>query len=79
VSSTSLDPPELSREDLAGQPDLATSRVRRRALTLAVVVVVVVAVIALVPGLAGLRSRFAHAEPAWLLAGAALKVLSGLG
>lgn len=79
VSSASLDPPELAREDLAVQPDLSTSRVRRRVLTLAAVVVVIVAVISLVPGLAGLRSRFAHADPAWLLAGAALKVLSGLG
>jgi uncharacterized membrane protein YbhN (UPF0104 family) len=79
MSSASLDPPELAREDLAGQPDLSTSRVRRRVLILVAVVGVIVAVIALVPGLAGLRSRFAHADPAWLLAGAALKVLSGLG
>jgi uncharacterized protein (TIRG00374 family) len=39
---------------------------------------VIVAVITLVPGLAGLRSRFAHADPAWLLVGCLLKVLSGL-
>ncbi|HXC46288.1 MAG TPA: TIGR00374 family protein, partial [Solirubrobacteraceae bacterium] len=75
----SLYPPELAREDLAVQPDLSTSSVRRRVLTLTAAAVVIVAAISLVPGLAGLRSRFAHADPVWLLAGAALKVLSGLG
>lgn len=43
------------------------------------VVAVVLAAIALVPGLGGLRERLAHADPAWLLAGVGLKVLSGLG
>ena len=37
-----------------------------------------VVLITLVPGLASLRSRFAHGDPAWLSLGAALKLLSGL-
>ena len=41
-------------------------------------IVAVVAAITLVPGLASLRSRFANADPAWLLVGALLKVLSGM-
>jgi uncharacterized membrane protein YbhN (UPF0104 family) len=47
-------------------------------LLLVVLAVVIVAVITLVPGLASLRTRFAHGDPAWLALGAALKVLSGL-
>jgi uncharacterized protein (TIRG00374 family) len=43
------------------------------------VVLAVVAVVTLVPGLASLRSRFARADPTWLVAGGALKVLSGVG
>ena len=69
--------PHVAREDLAAQPELSRSRLRRRALVLLGVAVAVVAVITLVPGLASLRSRFANADPAWLIAGAALKVLSG--
>jgi uncharacterized protein (TIRG00374 family) len=79
VSSTGLQRPEVGREDVSGQPDLSPSRVRRRVLTLVAVVVVVVAVISVVPGLAGLRSRFAQADAAWLLVGAVLKVISGVG
>jgi uncharacterized protein (TIRG00374 family) len=45
---------------------------------LGAVVVAIAAVITLVPGLASLRSRFADAQPEWLVAGCALKVLSGL-
>jgi uncharacterized protein (TIRG00374 family) len=70
--------PEISRERLPDQPDLDRSHFRRRLLILAAVVVVVIAVITLVPGLAELRSRFAHAQPGWLALGCALKVLSGL-
>src|SRR5439155_23419517 len=51
---------------------------RRSLLTLSVAVVVAVAVITLVPGLASLRSRFAHGDTAWLALGAVVKVLSGL-
>jgi uncharacterized membrane protein YbhN (UPF0104 family) len=45
---------------------------------LVAIVVVVVVLITLVPGLASLRSRFAHGDPAWLSLGAVLKLVSGL-
>ncbi len=70
--------PVVSRQDLAPAPELTGARVRRRLLLLAGIALVVVAVITLVPGLASLRSRFAHGNPGWLALGAALKVLSGL-
>ena len=70
--------PEISREDLPEPPELDRSHIRRRLLALGAVIVVVVAVITLVPGLAGLRSRFSHAHPGWLALGCLLKVLSGL-
>ncbi len=71
--------PVASRRDLAPPPELGASHVRRRLLLLAGIAIVVVAVITLVPGLASLRSRFAHGNPWWLLLGALLKVLSGVG
>jgi uncharacterized protein (TIRG00374 family) len=70
--------PEISREELPDQPEFDRGRIKRRLIALAVLIVVVVAVITLVPGLASLRSRFAHARPGWLALGSALKVLSGL-
>ena len=66
------------REELAAPPDLDGARIRRRVLALLVIALLAVAVITLVPGLASLRSRFAHANGAWLAAGAVLKVLSGV-
>lgn len=41
-------------------------------------VVVIVAVVVLLPGLAGLRHRFDHARPSWLVLAGVLKVLSGI-
>jgi uncharacterized protein (TIRG00374 family) len=70
--------PEITREELAGQPELDRSRLRRRLLMLGAVIVVVVVAITLVPGLASVRSRFAHGQPGWLVLGAVLKALSGL-
>jgi uncharacterized membrane protein YbhN (UPF0104 family) len=70
--------PEMAREELSDQPDFDGRHLRRRLLILAGVVVVLVAIITLVPGLAELRSRFAHASAGWLVLGCALKVLSGL-
>jgi uncharacterized protein (TIRG00374 family) len=78
MSVRAASPPEVSREDLPDQPELDRGRIRRRLIELGALIIVVVAVITLVPGLAGLRSRFAHADPAWLLVGCLLKVLSGL-
>jgi uncharacterized protein (TIRG00374 family) len=70
--------PVVRREDLDAPPDLTGAPVRRRLLLLAVVVIGVIAVITLVPGLASLRTRLAHGDPAWLAVGAVLKVLSGV-
>jgi uncharacterized membrane protein YbhN (UPF0104 family) len=67
----------VGRADLAPPPEVGRSRVRRRVLTLGVVAIVAVAVITLVPGLASLRTRFAHGNPWWLALGVALKLLSG--
>ena len=78
MTQPTVEAPELDRNDLATPPDLDRARIRRRLVTLGAVALVVIALIALVPGLAGLRSRFAHADAAWLLAGVALKVLSGI-
>ena len=63
----------MARKDLGRQPDVDGKQIRRRVLLLAVLIVGVVAVISLVPGLASLRSRFANADPAWLLAGGSLE------
>ncbi|MCW3033288.1 MAG: putative heme transporter [Solirubrobacteraceae bacterium] len=75
----SAEPPRVARSELTAQPDVSRAQLRRRALILLGVILVVVAVVTLVPGLASLRSRFAHADAAWLAGGAALKVLSGAG
>ena len=72
------EPPVVRREDLDAPPDLTGAPVRRRLLVLAAVVIGVVAVIALVPGLASLRSRLEHGDPVWLAIGAILKVLSAI-
>jgi uncharacterized protein (TIRG00374 family) len=69
---------EISRHDLPESPDFDRNRILRRLIVLGVVIVAVVAVITLVPGLASLRSRFAHAQAGWLVLGSGLKVLSGL-
>ncbi|TML00318.1 MAG: TIGR00374 family protein [Actinobacteria bacterium] len=65
-----------AREDLA-PPDMERSRLRRHVLALGLITIIVVALITVVPGLASLRSRFAHGSPGWLTLGAGLKVLSG--
>jgi uncharacterized protein (TIRG00374 family) len=70
---------EVAPSDLEMPEELSRRRLRSRLLFAVGLVVVVVAVVTLLPGLGGLRSRLAHAKPAWLLLGAALKVLSGLG
>jgi len=65
--------------DLTVPEGLSQHSLRSRALLLAAVVVAVVAAVTLLPGLGELRSLLAHASPEWLLLGAGLKVLSGLG
>jgi uncharacterized membrane protein YbhN (UPF0104 family) len=64
-------------DELAPPPAVGSARLRRRILTLGALVLVAVVVITLVPGLASLRTRFAHGNPWWLALGAALKLLSG--
>jgi uncharacterized protein (TIRG00374 family) len=66
-------------EDLQAPAELSRRKVRKQLLFLTGVVLLVVAVVTLLPGLEGLRARLSHANPAWLLLGAGLKVLSGLG
>ncbi len=78
MSEAAAEMPTLAREGLDVQPEVDGAQIRKRVLLLGAVILTVVAVIALVPGLAGLRSRFTHADPAWLWVGAALKVLSGV-
>jgi uncharacterized membrane protein YbhN (UPF0104 family) len=70
--------PEISRDDLPEPPEFDGNHIRRRLIVLGAVIVAIVAAITLVPGLASLRSRFAHAQAGWLVAGCVLKVLSGL-
>jgi uncharacterized protein (TIRG00374 family) len=69
----------VAASNLALPEQLTTRRLRPRLLVAAGVVAVVVAVVVLLPGLGGLRARLSHAAPDWLLLGAALKVLSGVG
>jgi uncharacterized protein (TIRG00374 family) len=57
--------------------ELQGRRLGRRLLLAVGLVVAIVAVVVLLPGLAGLRHRFDHARPSWLVLAALLKVLSG--
>jgi uncharacterized protein (TIRG00374 family) len=69
----------VSTDDLEVPEELSRRRLRTRLLLLGALVLVVVAIVTLLPGLESLRSRLAQARPEWLLVGAALKLLSGLG
>jgi uncharacterized protein (TIRG00374 family) len=71
-------PGESARDDLAPRPEVQRSRLIRNALTLVAMIVAAVVVVTLVPGLASVRSRFAHGNPAWLTLAGLLKLLSGL-
>jgi uncharacterized protein (TIRG00374 family) len=70
-SSTPADPAPLPS-------GVSPKRLRRSLIKFGALVAVVVVVITLVPGLGELRSRFAHARPAWIAIGCALEVLSVL-
>jgi uncharacterized protein (TIRG00374 family) len=65
--------------DLDVPEQLSRRKVRTQLLLVAGIVVAVVAIVTLLPGLEGLRTRFSHAKLGWLVLGAVLKVLSGLG
>src|SRR4051794_17632893 len=69
---------DASGAGLADEPELDERGLRRRVIVLVGIVAVIVAVIVLVPGLADLRHRFAHASWEWLVVGSVLKLLSGL-
>jgi uncharacterized membrane protein YbhN (UPF0104 family) len=79
VQRVSEQPAHVSAGEIAPPEGLSARRLRSRLALLALVALVVVAVVTLVPGLSGLRSRLSRADPSWLLAGVALKLLSGLG
>jgi uncharacterized membrane protein YbhN (UPF0104 family) len=69
----------VAASDLAMPEQLTKRKLGPRLLVAAGVLAVVVAIVVLLPGLGGLRARLSHAAPGWLLLGAALKVLSGVG
>jgi uncharacterized protein (TIRG00374 family) len=69
-------PTVTSPEPLPG--DVSPHRLRKGLLRLGGLVAVVVVVVTLVPGLGDLRSRFAHAQPAWIVIACAFEVLSVL-
>ena len=73
------DPVRVAPEDLAVPEELSRSRLRLRVLAALGLVALVIALVTLLPGLGALRTRLGHAKAGWLLLGAALKLLSGLG
>jgi len=82
VSTVDVHPPgsiQVAQSDLEVPEELSKRKLRTRLLLLLGLLLAVVAIITLLPGLEGLRTRFAHANLAWILVGVGLKVLSGLG
>ena len=70
---------DVSASDLAVPEELSKRRLRSRLLIAGGLVLAVIAVVTLLPGLEGLRTHLAKADPAWLALGVVLKVLSGMG
>jgi uncharacterized protein (TIRG00374 family) len=70
--------PSPHPEAVAFPPQVSRRRVRRDLLRLSAVAVGAVVVVALLPGLGGIRNRFAHAAPAWIVVACALEVASAL-
>jgi uncharacterized protein (TIRG00374 family) len=82
VSTVDVDPPgslQVAPSDLEVPEELSKRKLRTRLLLLLGLLLAVVAIITLLPGLEGLRNRFSHANPWWILLGVGLKVLSGFG
>ncbi len=73
------DLPEVTPDELAVPQELSQRRLRSRLAFAVGLVLVIVALVIVLPGLGQLRERLAHAQPAWLVLGVALKILSGLG
>jgi uncharacterized membrane protein YbhN (UPF0104 family) len=69
----------VAARELDAPEQLNGHKVRARLLLVAALAVVVVVAVTLLPGLGELRTKLAHAKPAWLVLGVALKLLSGLG
>jgi uncharacterized membrane protein YbhN (UPF0104 family) len=71
----------LSADPLGADPmpsELSWSKLRGRLLILVLLLVAIAVAVALLPGLGSLRSRFADAQPKWLVLAAALQVGSCL-
>ena len=73
------DPVRVHADELEVPEQLGRRRLRSRLLLIGGLIVAVALVVTLLPGLSGLRTRLAHASPAWLAVGVVLKLLSGLG
>ena len=76
IAETSGASPVVDLEPLPG--DVSPRRLRRGLLRLGGVVAIAVVVVTLTPGLGDLRSRFARAQPAWIVIACAFEVLSVL-
>jgi uncharacterized protein (TIRG00374 family) len=70
---------KVAASELELPQELSRRKVREQLLIIGAIVLAVAAIVTLLPGLAGLRTRLARAEPGWLAFGVVLKVLSGLG
>jgi uncharacterized protein (TIRG00374 family) len=70
---------DVTADELAVPEELSKRRLRSRLLLAGGLVLAVIAAVTLLPGLEGLRTHLAKADPAWLAFGVVLKVLSGLG
>ena len=79
LSAPERDAPRVAAGDLEVPEELSRRKLRSRLLFACGLVLAVVAIVTLLPGLGALRTRLEHARPEWLLLGACLKVLSGLG
>jgi uncharacterized protein (TIRG00374 family) len=82
VSSVEVEPHggvSVRANELAVPPELSRRKLRTRLLLAGGLLLAVVAIVTLLPGLGQLRARLSKADPAWLLLGVVLKVLSGLG
>jgi uncharacterized protein (TIRG00374 family) len=72
-------PAQAAPRELAVPREFDRRTLQTRLLVLFGLALAAVAVLTLLPGLAGLRTRLAEAQPSWLVLGIGLKALSGLG
>jgi uncharacterized protein (TIRG00374 family) len=79
VAAYPSQPPQVAPRELAVPRELAGRTLRTRLVVVVGLAVAAVAIVTLLPGLAGLRTRLAEAQPSWLALGIGLKMLSGLG